>query len=92
MDILISIILLIVIITNAMLCWFTFSIARCLAIMVELEPEEEEEASVTDPFTKPKEIYSSTQHIVVPKTPTEIRNQNFDKIKKGIEYGDFNSG
>ena len=51
-----------------------------------------EEAKVTDPFTKPREIYSSTSHIVVPKTPTEIRNQNFDKIKKGIEYGDIDRG
>lgn len=49
-----------------------------------------EEAKVTDPFNKPKEIYSSTSHIVVPKTPTEIRNLNFKKIKEGIEYGDIN--
>lgn len=47
---------------------------------------------VTDPFQKPKEIYSSTSHIVVPKTPTEIRNQNFNKIKEGIEYGDIKRG
>lgn len=47
------------------------------------------EAKVTDPFQKPKEIYSSTSHIVVPKTPTEIRNQNFNKIKDGVEYGDI---
>lgn len=49
----------------------------------------QEEAKVTDPFQKPKEIYSSTSHIVVPKTPTEIRNQNFKKIKDGVEYGDI---
>jgi hypothetical protein len=51
-----------------------------------------EEPKVTDPFQKPKEIYSSTQHIVVPKTPTEIRNQNFKKIKEGMEYGDIKRG
>ena len=53
------------------------------------KPVVQEEAKVTDPFTKPKPIYSSTNHIIVPKTPTEIRNQNFKKIKEGIEYGDI---
>ena len=60
--------------------------------MVDKVSEEKpkiEDAKVTDPFTKPKPIYSSTPHIVVPKTPTEIRNQNFKKIKEGVEYGDI---
>lgn len=53
------------------------------------KPVVQEEAKVTDPFTKPAPIYSSTNHIIVPKTPTEIRNQNYKKIKEGIEYGDI---
>lgn len=53
------------------------------------KPVVQEEAKVTDPFTKPAPIYSSTNHIIVPKTPTEIRNQNFKKIKEGLEYGDI---
>ena len=57
-----------------------------------IEKKAEEESKVTDPFQKPKEIYSSTSHIVVPKTPTEIRNQNFKKIQEGIEYGDIKRG
>lgn len=56
------------------------------------QSRKQDEAKVTDPFTKPKEVYSSTNHIIVPKTPTEIRNQNFKKIKEGIEYGDFDRG
>ena len=44
-------------------------------------------AKVTDPFEKPKEIYQSTKHIIVPKTPDEIRNENFNKIQEGAEYG-----
>lgn len=66
-----------------------FSIEKKLS-KLNFKPEpKEEEAKVTDPFQKPKEIYSSTSHIVVPKTPTEIRNQNFNKIKDGVEYGDI---
>lgn len=53
------------------------------------EPVIQAEAKVTDPFTKPAPVHSSTNHIIVPKTPTEIRNQNFKKIKEGIEYGDI---
>ena len=56
------------------------------------KPVVQEEAKVTDPFTKPAPVYSSTNHIIVPKTPTEIRNQNFNKIKEGIEYGDISRG
>lgn len=44
-------------------------------------------AKVTDPFSRRKQIFSSTSHIVVPKTPTEIRNQNFERIKNGESYG-----
>lgn len=66
------------------------NVEKWLAVLTNIEPEDNpEEAKVTDPFTKPKEIYSSTSHIVVPKTPTEIRNQNFNKIKEGVEYGDI---
>jgi hypothetical protein len=53
------------------------------------KPVVQEEAKVTDPFTKPAPIHSSTNHIIVPKTPTEIRNQNYKRIKEGIEYGDI---
>lgn len=42
---------------------------------------------VSDPFEKPKEIYQSKTHIIVPKTPDQIRNENFKKIQEGAEYG-----
>lgn len=64
-------------------------IERWTSIIVGIEPTKEEPAKVSDPFQKPKEIFSSTSHIIVPKTPTEIRNQNFKKIKDGVEYGDI---
>ena len=57
----------------------------------ELEKAENPPAHVSDPFKGQKQVYSSTKHIVVPKTPDEIRNQNFDEIKKGAEYGSVNS-
>lgn len=88
----IILLLVVILLTQALLCWAVISIEKWLAILTGLEPEEQEEAKVTDPFTKPKEIYSSTSHIVVPKTPTEIRNQNFKKIKEGMEYGDIARG
>ena len=90
MELLIIIILLVFILLNQLLLsWAVISIEKWLAILSDTEPEHTEEAKVTDPFSRPQEIYSSTNHIVVPKTPTEIRNQNFKKIKEGIEYGDI---
>lgn len=90
MDILIIILLILILLTQLLVSWSVIAIEKWLAILTNIEPEPKpEEAKVTDPFTKPKEIYSSTSHIVVPKTPTEIRNQNFKKIKEGIEYGDI---
>ena len=66
-----------------------FSIEKKLS-KLNFKPEpKKEQAKVTDPFTKPAPIHSSTNHIIVPKTPTEIRNQNYKKIKEGIEYGDI---
>ena len=53
----------------------------------DLESRANPPAHVSDPFKGQKQVYSSTKHIVVPKTPDEIRNQNFEEIKKGAEYG-----
>lgn len=92
MDILIIVLLTLILLTQLLIAWSVIAIEKWLATLTGLEPEEQEKAKVTDPFTKPKEIYSSTSHIVVPKTPTEIRNQNFKKIKEGIEYGDISRG
>lgn len=82
--------ILIVILLILLIDSFTlFSIEKKLS-KLNFKPEpKKEEAKVTDPFTKPKPVYSSTSHIVVPKTPTEIRNENFKKIKEGVEYGDI---
>lgn len=90
MDILITILLILILLSQLLISWSVITIEKWLAILADIEPEPKEEgAKVTDPFTKPKEIYSSTSHIIVPKTPTEIRNQNFKKIQQGIEYGDI---
>lgn len=53
----------------------------------DLESRANPPAHVSDPFKGQGQVYSSTKHIVVPKTPDEIRNQNFEEIKKGAEYG-----
>lgn len=50
-------------------------------------PTEVKSGRVTDPFEQPKEIYQSSAHIIVPKTPDQIRNENFRKIQEGAEYG-----
>lgn len=93
MDILIIIILLLILFSQLIVCWSVIDIEKWLAILTNIEPEPKpEEAKVTDPFTKPKEIYSSTTHIVVPKTPKEIQNENFKRIKEGVEYGDIARG
>lgn len=89
MELLILITLVLILIGQLLLCWMLTAIEKWLAILSDIEPAPQEEAKVTDPFQKPKPIHSSTSHIVVPKTPTEIRNQNFKKIKEGIEYGDI---
>lgn len=52
-----------------------------------LEKQANPPSKVSDPFKGQKQVYSSTKHIVVPKTPDEIRNQNFEEIQKGAEYG-----
>lgn len=93
MDILIIILLILILLSQLLISWSVIVIEKWLAILTNIDPEPKpEEAKVTDPFTKPKEIYSSTNHIVVPKTPTEIRNQNFKKIQEGIGYGDIARG
>ncbi len=44
-------------------------------------------AKVSDPFARKKTITTSTKHIVVPKTPDQIRNENAKKIAEGEDYG-----
>ena len=44
-------------------------------------------AKVSDPFARKKTITTSTKHIVVPKTPDQIRNENAMKIAEGEDYG-----
>lgn len=87
MGILVVSILLIIVIALQVAGYKLLTIVEKEILGIEKVPKEK--AKVTDPFQKPKEIYSSTSHIVVPKTPTEIRNQNFKKIKEGMEYGDI---
>lgn len=69
--------------------YILFNIEKWLSILCDIEPSEPTGASVTDPYQKPREIRSSTSHIVVRKTPTEIQNENFNKLKEGIQYGDI---
>lgn len=84
-----GIIAVIILLTQIIIIALLMKIERWASIIVGIEPIKEDPAKVSDPFQKPKEIFSSTSHIIVPKTPTEIRNQNFKKIKEGVEYGDI---
>ena len=89
MDILIFIIIIIILLALILDTFLIIDILNKVSNLNIEKPVIQEEAKVTDPFTKPKPVYSSTSHIVVPKTPTEIRNENFKKIKEGVEYGDI---
>lgn len=89
MDILIFIIIIIILLALILNTFLIVDILNKISNLNIEQPVIQEEAKVTDPFTKPAPIHSSTNHIIVPKTPTEIRNQNYNKIKEGIEYGDI---
>lgn len=52
--------------------------------------EKQEQGYTSDPFEKPKETMQSSAHIIVPNTPDQIRNKNFQKIKEGQTYGNTN--
>lgn len=89
MDILIFIITIIILLASILNTFLIIDILNKISNLSIEKPVIQEEAKVTDPFTKPAPIHSSTNHIIVPKTPTEIRNQNYKRIKEGIEYGDI---
>jgi hypothetical protein len=89
---LLTIIVVFILMTQVFILYVIFNIEKWLSILCDIEPKEPTEAKVTDPYQKPKQVYSSTAHIIVPKTPTEIQNENFNKLKEGIEYGDIAKG
>ena len=89
---LLTIILALILVEQGFILYIIFNIEKWLSILCDIEPKEPTEAKVTDPYQKPKQVYSSTAHIIVPKTPTEIQNENFNKLKEGIKYGDIQKG
>lgn len=89
---LLTIILALILVEQGFILYVIFNIEKWLSILCDIEPSEPTGASVTDPYQKPREIRSSTSHIVVRKTPTEIQNENFNKLKEGIQYGDIQKG
>ena len=89
---LLAILLALILIEQGFILYVIFNIEKWLSILCDIEPKEPTEAKVTDPYQKPRQVYSSTSHIVVRKTPTEIQNENFNKLKEGIEYGDITKG
>ena len=86
---LLAVLLVVILIEQSFILYVIFNIEKWLSILCDIEPKEPTEAKVTDPYQKPKQVYSSTAHIIVPKTPTEIQNENFNKLKEGIKYGDI---
>lgn len=89
MDVLIFIIIIVILLALILNTFLTIDMLNKVSNLSIEKPVIQEEAKVTDPFTKPAPVHSSTNHIIVPKTPTEIRNQNYKKIRDGIEYGDI---
>lgn len=63
------------------------------ASLDELHKKLERKGSVTDPFATANKFNTpgaSSSHIVIRKTPDQIRNENFEKIKEdGAAYGDY---
>lgn len=92
MELLIISAVVIIAIEQVAILYVIFNIEKWLSILCDIEPKEPTEAKVTDPYQKPRQIYSSTSHIVVRKTPNEIQNENFNKLKEGINYGDIAKG
>lgn len=64
-----------------------------IASLDELHKKLERKGSVTDPFAAANKFNTpgaSSSHIVIRKTPDQIRNENFEKIKEdGAAYGDY---
>lgn len=87
---LLEILIFLILVEEVVNLFIIINIEKWLSVLCNIEPSPtKEEAKATDPYTKPKEIHTSTNHIIIPKTPTEIRNENFNKLKEGIEYGDI---
>lgn len=57
----------------------------------DLQKMMERKGKVTDPFVaanKTHTVGASSQHIIIRKTPDQIRNENYQKIKEdGASYG-----
>ena len=57
----------------------------------DLQKLLERKGKVTDPFVaanKTHTVGASSQHIIIRKTPDQIRNENYQKIKEdGASYG-----
>lgn len=91
MELLILILIIVSLLLNASL--FCYCIGMFKVIEKEIigykEDNIQEPAKVSDNYERPKEILQPTDHIIIPKTPQEIRNQNYNKLKEGIEYGDI---
>lgn len=59
-------------------------------LVSKVDNTPKEPAGLTDPFQRPRERFTSDESIIIPKSPQQIRNENFKKIKEGLKYGDFN--
>ena len=61
-----------------------------LSKLEKIEGDVAKRGRVTDPFevaNKTNTIGASSNHIIIRKTPDQIRNENFEKIKQGANYG-----
>ena len=58
--------------------------------ITDVRNEAKKKGAVTDPFqaaNKSHTVGASSKHIIVRKTPDQIRAENFEKLKNGGQYG-----
>lgn len=61
-----------------------------LKLILDKIEEVKPRGAVTDPFkaaNKPAAISTSSKHIVIRKSPDQIRNENYEEIRQGNTYG-----
>ena len=69
---------------------WSFDTTALMRGIAEIKGEVKKRGAVTDPFkaaNKSNTLGASSRHIVIRKTPDQIRNENFEEIRKGASYG-----
>lgn len=71
----------------------TLSSEDLLEKIDSIQSEVKKRGSVSDPFkvaNSRRTQNTSSRHIIIRKSPDQIRSENYEKIKEGQNYGDNN--